>query len=480
MQTPRDLAESLVILALLMAAAVVCQSRIPHWTSAASRLLTPWRFVPSIGSVEILNVSPGDADVLVGENVEIAAEIKNPQDRPHQAVLLISRQNEPETRLAMTADQRHRHYRLTIPAVLKTFRYRLEIGDSQTAIYSIGVREKPVVERADVTFHYPAYLGRKDETFPQSSLDLEGPQYTVAELRLRTSTPVVRGYLESGNRQFLGKIEEGGRLAVCSMPLTKERRVHRPIVRRRRPRRRPATAESRDGDARQAAGGRVAQARRRNLGRAGSELIVVVRAGDDHGLGRLQLEMKTASAAKQEAEDDAPTVLETVERFRRRFDHLGHAARSVDAQAGAAKPGETVFLRAVAWDKRMIDDGGVELRPQRTASSWLAVKIIAKEVESAAGAEATRRHPRGDLEVAGKAACRPNGHRRDAPKGIAGRIGRRRWPTFACGRSTSKKARPNWPARSPTRIDVSRRRSSGCSARWPAARWSRPWPCATS
>ena len=90
MQTPRDLAEALVILALLMAAAVVCQSRIPHWTSAASRLLTPWRFVPSIGSVEILNVSPGDADVLVGENVEIAAEIKNPQDRPHQAVLLIS------------------------------------------------------------------------------------------------------------------------------------------------------------------------------------------------------------------------------------------------------------------------------------------------------------------------------------------------------------------------------------------------------
>ena len=283
----------------------------------------------------------------------------------------------------MTADQRHRHYRLTIPAVLKTFRYRLEIGDSQTAIYSIGVREKPVVERADVTFHYPAYLGRKDETFPQSSLDLEGPQYTVAELRLRTSTPVVRGYLESGNRQFLGKIEEGGRLAVCSMPLTKDGAYTVRLF-----------DDAGHGDAQPRLNRVTATPDKppvvellKPVGETsaapGSELIVVVRAGDDHGLGRLQLEMKTASAAKQEAEDDADRA-ETVERFRRRFDHLGHAALSVDAQAGRGQAGRNRLppRRGVgqANDRRRRRGAS----SATAASSWLAVKIIAKEVESAA------------------------------------------------------------------------------------------------
>ena len=144
MQTPRDLAESLAVLAVLIAAATLCGARIPNWGSAAKRLLAPWKFTPSVGSVEILGVTPGDAEVLLGENVEIAAEIKNPQGKPHRAVLFIAPLGGQESPLSMTADEKHQHYKATVPAVLKAFHYRLEIGDSQTAVYSIGVCEKPV------------------------------------------------------------------------------------------------------------------------------------------------------------------------------------------------------------------------------------------------------------------------------------------------------------------------------------------------
>ena len=165
MQTPRNLAESLAILAVLIAAATLCGARIPNWGSAAKRLLAPWTFTPSVGSVEIVSVTPGDAEVLLGEDVEIAAEIENPQGKPHRAVLFIAPAGGQESPQAMTADEKHRHYTATVPAVLKAFHYRLEIGDSQTAIYSIGVREKPVIESVEVKFQYPAYLGRRTKRF---------------------------------------------------------------------------------------------------------------------------------------------------------------------------------------------------------------------------------------------------------------------------------------------------------------------------
>ena len=53
---------------------------------------------------------------------------------------------------------------LAIPTVIKPLRYRLEIGDSQTRLYTVQMRQKPAIEEIAVTFHFPAYLGRGDET----------------------------------------------------------------------------------------------------------------------------------------------------------------------------------------------------------------------------------------------------------------------------------------------------------------------------
>ena len=147
---------------------------IPNWGSAASRLLAPWEFVPSVGSVEIVSVTPGNTDVLVGESVEIAAEIKNPAGKPHRAscgsLPRASRSRNwrwPPTRSTL-------RYRLRCRRCSKPLKYRLEIGDSQTQAYTVGVREKPVVETVEVTFHYPAYLGRKDETLQPEELGPRG------------------------------------------------------------------------------------------------------------------------------------------------------------------------------------------------------------------------------------------------------------------------------------------------------------------
>jgi hypothetical protein len=427
MQTPRDLAEAIVVLAVLIAVAMFCDARIPGWASAASRLLMPWKFTPSVGAVEIVSVAPGDAEVLLGESVEIAAKIKSAQGRPHRAVLLIRPAGGEESPLAMTADESREHYRATVPAVLKAFRYRLEIGDSQTAVYTIGVREKPVIERVEVKFQYPAYLGRKSETLHQTTADLEAPQYTVAELRLRPSTPITEGALESAGDRYAGRVEDEGRLLVASMPLLKDGaysvrlvnsaghsdrspRLNRIAVIPDKP---PAVELLKPG--------------RQSTAAPGTTVPVVIRATDDYGIGRLQLEMKIVAAATgtEEADRPHPNPLpegegtsrphpsplprgegtagphpnplpegegtESVVKQWTRFagDSTTAVTRhySLSLKPETVKPGQTVFIRAVAWDRRAISDWGLELGPQQSASAWHAIKVVAPEAAASATIE---------------------------------------------------------------------------------------------
>ena len=177
MQMPRDLAESLVVLAALLALAMLGRSLMADWGSAASRVLAPWKFVPSVGAVEILSVSPGDTDVLVGSSLEVSAQIRNPHGQPYKALVFVTPQGEKETQLPLAPDKPQECFRLTLPSILKPLHYRLQIGDSQTQFYAVGVREKPTIEMVDVTLRFPAYLDRKEESFSQKHADLEAPQY---------------------------------------------------------------------------------------------------------------------------------------------------------------------------------------------------------------------------------------------------------------------------------------------------------------
>ncbi|HUT10387.1 MAG TPA: hypothetical protein VMY42_07820, partial [Thermoguttaceae bacterium] len=187
MQTPRDLAVSVGVLGLLIVLAVLCHLYVANFGSAADRLMNPWTFVPSVGEVEIVEVTPGNAEVILGGSLQIAAVIDNPDGRPHKAVLFITPEGEEESQLVMTADDEHGRYTLTLSSVVKPFAYRLEIGDTQTEIYTVKVLAKPTVLDAQITLHYPAYMNQDPQPLPQTHLDLDAPQYASAELRIRPS-----------------------------------------------------------------------------------------------------------------------------------------------------------------------------------------------------------------------------------------------------------------------------------------------------
>ena len=416
MQTPRDLAEALAVLGTLAAVAVVCHALIPTWGSAADRLLKPWGFVPVVGSVRIVTVTPGNTEVMVGSSLQIAAEVDNPQEKSLQATLFTTPDGETESAIAMApvekplekAGKKLTSYQYTIPSVLKPLAYRLEIGDSQTGSYAVKTREKPTIAEVEVTLNYPAYLARPPETSVQKDADLEAPQYTVAELKIHPLAPttIANGYVEREGERFAGRVEDGGRLLVVKLPLLKDAtfQIHmandaghsdpNPRVNRIHviPDQ-PPTVEL------------LKPARQESVA-PGADVPVTIRAGDDYAVGRIRLEMKIKSgdveaAAEQQSatqsaattngkkpagktpEDDAPIL--TVHEWTK-FDGTTAVVleHRLQLPADKVKPGQSVLIRAAACDKRDFAEWGMDLHPQETSSGWHILKVVPADAKAQA------------------------------------------------------------------------------------------------
>ena len=414
--TPRDLAESSVLLGLLVAVAILCQMILPNWGSAANRLLSPWKFVPSIGEVGRIEVTPGDADVLVGSSLEITGSIANPQGKPYEAVLWLTSEggeNDAEataaasgetTDLPMAPDDDNRHFKLTIPAIIRPLSYQLEIGDSQTRSFRVGVRSKPTVREVEVTYHYPKYLDRPSDTTVQKQADLQAPQYTVAELKIRPSVPITTGYAIQSGRRLSAEVEENGNLLVVkrlamiengtfTIHLENDAGHADPDPRVNRIRivpDRPPSAQ-------------LLKPPRQTSAARGSEIAVIVRGTDDHGLGAVKLQTKI-KPPKSEGQEEVGKVLNEQESPEQTVAERIVTAKNWDGLDGPKTvvlkhtlklddqnlvPGSVLLLRAVVFDKRDIDisQWGLNLKPQQAYGPWHAIRLIDRQKQNDAALE---------------------------------------------------------------------------------------------
>ncbi len=435
-QTPRDLAESSALLGLLIAIAILLQMILPNWGSAANRLLSPWKFVPSIGEVGEIEVAPGDTEVLAGSGLEIIGSIANPQGKPYKAVLWLSREGHggdaeaapgEVVDLPMTPDEDNRHFKLTIATIIRPLSYRLEIGDSQTRSFRVGVRGKPTVGEVEVTYHYPKYLDRASHTTLQKQADLQAPQYTVAELKIRPSLPIASGYATQSGRRLPAKVEENGNLLVVprlamiengtfTIHLQNDAGHSDPDPRVNRigivPDRPPSV--------------QLLKPARQTSAAWGSEVAVIVRGLDDHGLGAVKLQTKLCrktitSAVDREGEAPAEPRMTAKHRLSRSFALPFQAepkikppkpegseeivtAKSWDGLDGPKTvvlkhtlklddeelvPGSVLLVRAVVFDRRDIDISrwGLNLKPQQTEGPWHAIRLIDRRQQSDAALE---------------------------------------------------------------------------------------------
>ena len=329
-------------------------------------------------------MKPGNAEVLLGENLTISATIENPEKIPYEGSLIMAVEGGEEKELPMTPDEAHGEYKLTVPSILTPFVYRLEIGDSQTGRYTVGVREKPTVAEVRVTLHYPGYLSKPEDTFTQKTADLTAPQYTVAELQIRPSCPVAKGHVMLGAQRLEGTVSDDGNRMTVRVPMLKNGSFTIHLVN---------DAGHTDDDPRP---NRITvkpdlpptvqllKPPRQSTASPGAELPITVRAGDDHGLGRVRVEMKIRAASEEETDPDSQKGAVNVLANWIEFESDTAALKSHKCllDPDQVRPGDTVLIRAVSYDRRDVADWGLDLRAQQTAGPWHVVRLVDRQEEA--------------------------------------------------------------------------------------------------
>lgn len=378
MQTSRDFLEWTGILVSLILISVLCSLMLPNWGSAATRLMQPWRFVPVVGKVQILEVVPGNTEVLVGSNVTVSAKVRTPEKKAYDAFLYVMEEGKTEERFPMAVDKDLENYSFSLPSVLKPVKYRVEVGDSQSAIYRLGISEIPSIAEVEVTLDYPAYLGKPRDTFHQRVADVRAPQYSEATLKIIPSAPISGGEISLDGQPLIGTTEDGGRAFVVKFPLLRDgeftvRLKNTAGLTDRAPRvnrisvipDRPPVVE-------------IVKPTSQSSAAIGDKVPIKIRASDDYGLGRIRLEMKV-----QQTNSDGDSGTQGNEEPVRLQDWDDPTGPFVDYElvlsADRFQPGQVVMLRAVAWDKRNLGKFGLDLRPQKAESSWVTLRLISTE-----------------------------------------------------------------------------------------------------
>jgi hypothetical protein len=380
MQTPRDLLESLLVLGCVLALVSLLYATVPTWASSTRRVLHPFSFVPSVGRVKIVKVTPGNAEVLIGSSLQISAEIDNPASKSLPATLTIHQPGKPEATLAMLPDETNGRFLAALSQVLAPLSYGLQVGDTQTSMYQVAVYERPTVVGVDAAYDFPAYLERPREIVSRNEGDLEAPQFTQAELTIHASTPIARGHLVMEGTQIPGEVTDQGQTLRTRLLLkdtttytihlfTKEGhtdpqpRVNQVKVLADAPPTvqlvEPATEVT------------VA---------LGGKPSIVVRASDDYGLGEVRIERRGDGPSA----GNAASRVETVAAWSKFAGTAAVQSQPLLLDPAQFKAGQTVWVRAVARDRRHLNLPELKLLPQESATSWQAIHIVASEAKAKA------------------------------------------------------------------------------------------------
>ena len=213
-------------------ALAVCFAVAPgRMTSALKRLAMPGTFVPQVGSVRILAVSPEDQTVLAGSDVTVTVTVaatggaRAPDGRIFYRE---SRGPEFERRLEYGGPAASKgagpagedpqqaqaeSYVYVLRNVERDVRYRAEVGDSQTRLYRLTVVERPEVREVDLACRYPDYTGRaREETRNVKNREIRVPAGTAVSIAVRTNRPVAHARLDFSEGPPLGLVESAGSL----------------------------------------------------------------------------------------------------------------------------------------------------------------------------------------------------------------------------------------------------------------------------
>jgi len=159
-------------------------------SSALLQVLAPLSFVPVQGAVRIVSVRPGDATVRAGERIVIEVEIEETKGAPPEGRLFWRLAGGDETAEPLTPDGKTRY--VSALTAVADIDYRVEVGRTQSRIFSLRATKRPAIERVDIEVRYPSWANREDETRENAAderLDVRAPVGSAVTWTVTTSRP---------------------------------------------------------------------------------------------------------------------------------------------------------------------------------------------------------------------------------------------------------------------------------------------------
>src|SRR5664280_2403884 len=116
-------------------------------------------------------------------------------------------------------------YQFLIAGVPENLEYYVEAGGVKSSTYKLSVVDLPGVKKIRVTYHYPSYLGLKDEVEDPGG-DLRAVEGTNADVAITTDKPLASGILmmDDGSKLTLRNAPDG--LLMATVPILKDGQFH--------------------------------------------------------------------------------------------------------------------------------------------------------------------------------------------------------------------------------------------------------------
>ena len=235
-----------------------------------------------------IEVEPGDARVVAGEPLVIRARLRGTPGEPIRtlpAVTVARAGAGPEVLMMRRAGD---GYQVEVPAVRGSFTYHVSAGAVASPDYAVTPIHPPGVERIDVAYRYPEYLGLAARV--DTGGDVHAPEGTAVTVTVVADKPIRSGALRMASGAALDLERSGDRRWAASFDVLRDDSFRVALV--------DADALTNDGDdARYLIRTVIDRPPEVRIERPGGdreitpleETVIEARADDDFGVDRFEL-----------------------------------------------------------------------------------------------------------------------------------------------------------------------------------------------
>ena len=198
---PGDVKDHSTIYPVSVATALMCTALLVMliWPgtvfSSLGNLVMPWR-IPPVPPLQV-HIEPGSVSIVKGQPISITAKFGEQVDQP--VLELFDKNGQVNRQTPMSVN--NNASTVTINDLQESVDYRVRTGKKTSAMFSIKVLTKPVIESVECKLEFPAYTNLGTATIKQVAEPITVPVGTKLKLSVPTPNDSIQGYLKLGDQK---------------------------------------------------------------------------------------------------------------------------------------------------------------------------------------------------------------------------------------------------------------------------------------